>query len=256
MIIETETSTLELLHGNCLELMQHIPKGSADLILTDLPYGITNAAWDKRLPFDKLWNLYNTILKDNGVAVLFAIQPFTARLINSNLAAYRYSWYWLKANATGAAYARYQPMRRIEEICVFYRKKGTYNPQGLMPLGKPIKKRGSESTLYRRNLNKVHVQRYTHWPANVLEFKKDGKIHPTQKPVELLEYLVKTYTNENETILDSCMGSGSTGMAVKNVGGGRKFIGIEKDDYFFNKACEWLSDDEKPMNDNTIGLIL
>ena len=245
MKIKTDTSTLELLHGDCLELMQNIPENSVDLILTDLPYGVTAAAWDKRLPFDKLWDLYNTILKDNGVAVLFAIQPFTARLINSNLDAYRYSWYWLKTNVTGAAYARYQPMRRIEEICVFYRRKGTYNPQGLIPLRKFIKKKGSETTLYRRNLNKAHVQRYTHWPVNVLEFKKDGKIHSTQKPVELLEYLVKTYTNENETILDSCMGSGSTGMAVKRAGGGRKFIGIEKDDYFFEKACKWLADDGK-----------
>lgn len=242
MKIETDTSSLELLHGDCLELMQHIPENSIDLILTDLPYGITAAAWDKRLPFDRLWELYNKLLKVDGVAVLFAIQPFTARLINSNLAAYRYSWYWLKPHVTGAAYARYQPMRRIEEICVFYRKKGTYNPQGLISLGKPIKKRGSKSTLFGRNLNNVYFQRYTHWPVNVLEFKKDGKIHPAQKPLELLEYLVKTYTNENETILDSCMGSGSTGMAVKSVGGGRKFIGIEKDDHFFSKACEWLAD--------------
>lgn len=249
MIFKTETSTLELFHGDCLELMRHIPENSVDLILTDLPYGITNAPWDKRLPLDKLWELYNAVLKDNGIVALFAIQPFTTQLINSNLAAYRYSWYWLKQRATGAAYARYQPMRRIEEICVFYRKKGTYNPQGLVPLEKLTIRRGSTSILFKRNLNNVYVPKYTHWPVNVLEFKKDGEIHSAQKPLGLLEYLVKTYTNENETILDSCMGSGSTGMAVRRAGGGRKFIGIEKDDCFLKKAYEWLVAQEKPTND-------
>lgn len=234
---------MKLLHGDCLELMKDIPDGSVDLILCDPPYGTTDCKWDSVLPFDKLWTEYNRILKPNGAAVLFCAQPFTTELIASNRKAFRYCWYWLKNNATGFAYARYQPMRRVEDICVFYRKKPTYNPQGLIAIQgekmKTLRKSAParESVYNTRTLMKAYTPRFTNWPKNVLQFKGEHGHHPTQKPVALLEYLVKTYTNEGDTVLDNCMGSGSTGVAVKRVGG-RHFIGIEQDRNYFEIARE------------------
>lgn len=234
---------MKLLNGDCLELMKDVPDESVDLILCDPPYGTTACSWDSVLPFDKLWKEYNRILKPNGAAVLFSAQPFTTQLISSNPKAFRYCWYWLKNQATGFTFAKYQPMRRVEDICVFYRKMPTYNPQGLVVLPEEKQKvrrksRPKRESIYKtRTLMKEYVPRFTNYPKNVLQFNTERGLHPTQKPVPLLEYLVRTYTNEGDTILDNCMGSGSTGVAVKRVGG-RHFIGIEQNKQYFDIARE------------------
>lgn len=211
--------------------MKDIPGESIDMILCDLPYGMTDCKWDSIIPFAPLWEQYKRVIKPNGAIVLFSIQPFTTRLIQSNLKQYRYNWYWKKNNKTGAPFAKVQPMRCIEDICVFYKHKPTYNPQGLIKLDKPIiKTKRTKKGVYDAFRGKISPQKYTNYPAHLLDFKNDAvdnknRLHPTQKPVALLEYLVKTYTNEGETVLDNCMGSGSTGVAAVNTK--RKFIGIE-----------------------------
>lgn len=231
---------MKLLNGDCLKLMKDIPDGAVDMILCDLPYGTTDCSWDDVLPFGELWEQYDRLLKPNGVAALFAAQPFTTELIMSNRKAFRYCWYWLKNQSTGFAYARYQPMRRVEDICVFYKQRPTYNPQGLKEAvnAKPRRKREAArgTTIYHMDtLSKEYTPRFTNWPKNVLEYNTERGLHPTQKPVPLLEYLVRTYTNEGDTVLDNCMGSGSTGVAVKRVGG-RHFIGIEQNKVYFDIA--------------------
>lgn len=232
---------MQLLHGDCLKLMKDIPDGSVDLVLCDPPYGTTECSWDSVLPFDQLWAEYDRLLKLDGAAVLFAAQPFTTSLIESNRKAFRYCWYWLKNQATGFTYARYQPMRKVEDICVFYRKHGTYNPQGLMEIyGAKVKRKRAprrESVYKADTLTRDYIPRFKNWPKNVLRFNTERGLHPTQKPVPLLEYLVKTYTNEGDTVLDNCMGSGSTGVAVQRVGG-RHFIGIEQNKVYFDIARE------------------
>lgn len=232
---------MQLLNGDCLKLMKEIPDGAVDLVLCDPPYGTTDCSWDSVLPFDQLWGEYNRLLKPDGAAVLFAAQPFTTQLISSNQKAFKYCWYWLKNQPTGFTFARYQPMRKIEDICVFYRKHGTYNPQGLQVVkgakprrNKALKKDG----VYKMDtLMQEYTPRFKNYPKNVLQFDTERGLHPTQKPVPLLEYLVKTYTNEGDTVLDNCMGSGSTGVAVKRAGG-RHFIGIEQNKVYFDIACE------------------
>ena len=222
-----------------MKLMKDIPDGSIDLILCDPPYGVTSAEWDSILPFDELWVEYNRVLKPNGAVVLFAAQPFTTQLINSNPNAYRYCWYWLKNMPTGFAFARYQPLRRIEDICVFYRKKPTYNPQGLVVIPeekrKVARRRKPRYGGLFNTLTKTYTTKYTNYPKNVLQFDCERGLHPTQKPVALLEYLIRTYTNEGDTILDNCMGSGSTGVAAVKVGG-RHFIGIEQNENYYTIA--------------------
>lgn len=231
----------EVFNGECIEIMRSIPSNSVDLVLCDLPYGTTNCSWDNIIPFDSMWEQYNRIIKDNGAIVLFSAQPFTTKLINSNLKNYKYSWYWIKNISTGFAFAKHQPMRKVEDINVFYKKKPLYIPQGLIELDKPIiKKRKSKisnrDTIYNKEtLMKEHIVKYTNYPNNILSFNKESKtVHPTQKPVDLLEYLIKTYTVEGDVVLDNCMGSGSTGVASGNLK--RKFIGIELDKNYFNIA--------------------
>lgn len=237
-----------LLNGDCLELMKDIPDGSVDMILCDLPYGTTRCNWDTVLPLDKLWQEYNRILRYDGAAVLFSAQPFTTHLIHSNKKAFRYCWYWIKNTYTGFASARYQPMRKVEDICVFYRKHGTYNPQGLQKIiGGKVKHRKlkeGESVYNQHTLVKPHTPKYENYPKNVLQFASERGYHPTQKPVPLLEYLIRTYTNDRDTILDNCMGSGSTGVAAKRVGN-RNFIGIELDEGYYNIACKRIEEAEK-----------
>lgn len=232
---------MKLLNGDCMKLMKEIPDGSVSLILCDPPYGTTDCSWDSILPFEPLWEEYNRIMKLDGAAVLFSAQPFTTRLIQSNLKAFRYCWYWLKNQPTGFTYARYQPMRKVEDICVFYRKHGTDNPQGLTVIEKPRLKRKKPQTresIYKSgSLLKEYTPRFKNYPKNVLRFDSERGYHPTQKPVPLLEYLVRTYTNEGDLILDNCMGSGSTGVAVKRVGG-RRFIGMEQNKIYFDIAQE------------------
>ncbi len=227
-----------LYQGDCLIQMMKIPDKSIDLILCDLPYGMTDCKWDTVIPFPELWEQYRRVIKDNGAMVLFSAQPFTTKLIHSNIKDFRYCWYWLKQQATGFTYAKYQPMRRIEDICVFYRKAPTYNPQGLIEIKNPKPRKhnankGGELWAVRSSAGE-YTSRFKNYPKNVLEFGSERGLHPTQKPVALLEYLIKTYTNEGDTVLDNCMGSGSTGVASKNTG--RHFIGIELSEHYFNIA--------------------
>ena len=227
--------------------MKDIPDGSVDLILCDPPYGTTDCSWDSVLPFDKLWEQYNRVLKPNGAAVLFSAQPFTSQLINSNRKAFRYCWYWLKNQPTGFTFARYQPMRRIEEICVFYKKMPTYNPQGVQTIqGAKVKRKNppSRESVYKMTtLMNDYTPRFKNYPKNVLQFNTERGLHPTQKPVPLLEYLVKTYTHEGETVLDNCMGSGSTGVACARTG--RHFIGIEQNTQHYETAQKRITEEVK-----------
>lgn len=230
--------------------MKDIPGESIDMILCDLPYGTTDCKWDNVIPFAPLWTQYKRIIKQNGAIVLFSAQPFTTKLIYSNLKNYRYNWYWKKNNVTGFTYARYQPMRCIEDICVFYKKRPQYNPQGLIELDKPKgrQKKALDDSVYKSHtLDKPHMQKYTNYPRHLLEFKNEAvnhknRYHPTQKPVKLLEYLVKTYTSEGDVVLDNCMGSGSTGIACINTN--RNFIGMEKDLKYYTIAKERISQHE------------
>lgn len=232
---------------DCITGMESIPDGSIDMILTDLPYGMTACKWDSIIPTDKLWAQYNRILKPNGAVLLFAVQPFTTTLINSNPKNYRYNWYWRKNNKTGAPFSKVQPMRCVEEILVFYRKAPTYNPQGIKKLKNPRINKTRANGVYRQAKNES-VQMFTNYPDHLLEFKGvsatgESRIHPTQKPVALLEYLIRTYTNPGETVLDSCAGSGSTAVACINTG--RNFIGFEKEEEYYHKAVERIQDRNK-----------
>lgn len=317
---------LKLYKGDCLEIMSNIPNKSVDLILCDLPYGLTDCSWDTVIPFESLWKQYRRVLKINGTAVLFGNQPFMSDLINSNKSEYSHTWYWKKNNVTGTLLAKKMPMRCIEEIAVFrcnapgknnaglyqnlrdyffaeleksglkrkdvdkilnnsmsshyftrgqyftipskenyeklqaatgcfkrpyedikteYNKQGfnfTYNPQGVRKRDKPrikVEHENNQGSVYASVKPKTYTVTMTGYPKNLLEI--DGlnpnakdRLHPTQKPVELLEYLIKTYSNEGETVLDNCMGSGSTGVAAVKTN--RKFIGIELDEKYFDIA--------------------
>jgi site-specific DNA-methyltransferase (adenine-specific) len=217
--------------------MQDIPDKSIDMILCDLPYGMTDCGWDSIIPFADLWKQYNRIIKENGPVVLFSAQPFTTKLIYSNIKQFKYCWYWVKPYSTGFCFAKYQPMRRVEDICVFYKKGGAYYPQGLIELKNAKEKKKSKAGNIYSGLNKAYTPKWTNYPTNILKY--DGvknRLHPTQKPVELLEYLIKTYTKPGEVVLDNCMGSGSTGEAAQNTG--RRFIGIEKEKKFYEIAKE------------------
>lgn len=234
---------VKLLQGDCLEVMSKIPDGSIDMILCDLPYSTTDCKWDAIIPFEPLWKQYNRIIKQNGAIVLFAAQPFTTKLIQSNMKDFRYCWYWKKNNKTGFTFARYQPMRCIEDICVFYKKAPIYNPQGIIALENPKprqKKTVAEDAIYKHDaLMKEFTPRFTNYPTHLLEYANEAKngrnrLHPTQKPVALLEYLIRTYTKPGELVLDNCMGSGSTGVAAVN--SGRRFIGIEKEQNYYDIA--------------------
>ena len=234
----------QLLNGDCLELMKDIPDGSIDMILCDLPYGTTDCKWDSIIPLDKLWEEYMRVIKENGAIVLTAAQPFTTQLIHSNRRLFKYCWYWIKNTPTGFCFAKHQPMRKVEDVCVFYKKAPKYNPQGLVKienskpkLRKEIKRK---DWIYRDTLNGEFTPQWTNYPNNVLEFKSERGYHPTQKPVPLFEYLIKTYTDEGMTVLDSCMGSGTTGVACLNTN--RRFIGIEQDETYFKVALERIGD--------------
>lgn len=235
---------INLLQGDCLELMKNVSDKSIDMVLCDLPYGTTRCKWDSIIPFEPLWEQYNRIIKDNGAIVLFSQMPFTAVLVMSNFKMFRYEWIVEKSIATGFLNAKRMPLKCHENICVFYKKLPTYNPQ--MTKGKPynIKRRGCGAH-YGNIENTTTENDGTRYPRDVL---KDlwkpycgGKMHhPTQKPVPLLEYLIKTYTNEGETVLDNCMGSGSIGVACVNMN--RNFIGIELDENYFKVADKRIKD--------------
>lgn len=226
---------IELLHGDCLELMAGIPDKSTDFILCDLPYGTTENEWDSIIDLKELWKQYDRIIKDNGCIALFAQCPFDKILAISNISMLRYEYIWIKDNATGFLNANKMPLKKTENILIFYKKLPTYNPQ--MKSGKPyICKQGGGSTNYNKFAdNVVTVNEGLRYPDNVLKFNRDKeKFHPTQKPILLLEYLIKTYTNKGDLVVDNCMGSGSTGVACKLTD--RKFIGIELNKEYFDIA--------------------
>lgn len=234
-------TTVQLIQGDCLEYMKEIPDGSVDMVLCDLPYGTTHNRWDAVIPTAPLWEQYNRVLKDNGVVVLFGTGLFSADLMNSQRKAWRYNLVWEKSTVTGFLNAKKQPLRKHEDILVFYRKLPVYNPQ--ITDGHPRK---ISTAAHKRNCAKspnygdyglTTYDSTKRYPVSVLKFKTDKQksaLHPTQKPVALLEYLIKTYTNEGETVLDNCMGSGSTGVACVNTN--RKFVGIELDEKYFEIA--------------------
>ena len=236
---------INLLQGDCLELMKNIQDKSIDMVLCDLPYGTTRCKWDSIIPFEPLWGQYNRIIKDNGAIVLFSQMPFTAVLVMSNLKMFRYEWIVEKSMATGFLNAKRMPLKCHENICVFYKKLPTYNAQ--MTKGKPYSMtRRDIGGQYLHNFESIETKNEgTRCPRDILRdlWKPycGGKMyHPTQKPVPLLEYLIKTYTNESETVLDNCMGSGSTGVACVNTN--RNFIGIELDENYFKIADERIKD--------------
>lgn len=225
-----------LYKGDCLEIMPILESKSIDMILCDLPYGTTACKWDVAIPFKDLWAEYDRIIKENGAIVLFGSDPFSTKLKNSNLKNYRYEWVWQKEQGVNFLMAKKQPLRCHEIISVFYKKQPTYNPQ--FEKGQPyITKRKCQTVeIYNQKTAPITKNSGYRYPKSVIKFNRERGLHPTQKPVALLEYLIKTYTNENELVLDNCMGSGSTGIACLNTG--RRFIGIEKDEKYFNIASE------------------
>lgn len=233
----------KLYNCDCMEGMKLIPDKSVDMILCDLPYGTTACKWDTIIPFRPLWEQYERIIKDNGAIVLFGSQPFTSSLVMSNLKLFRCEWIWEKETAANYGLAKKQPLKIHESIIVFSKNPSIYNPQGLIPYNKMGRKRGKTAEHTRvesQSWTTKNFQTHTNYPKTILKFsKKDDKgIHPTQKPVALFEYLIRTYTNEGETVLDNCMGSGTTAIAAQNTN--RRFIGFELDKGYFSKAQERL----------------
>lgn len=237
---------IDLRQGDCLDIMATIPDGSVDAVITDPPYGTTACKWDSVIPFEPMWEQLNRIIKPNGAIVLFGNEPFSSMLRLSNLNNYKYDLKWDKIRGSNFATVKIRPFNSFEDICIFYKKQPTYNPQ--MFDGKPyISKQGYVGESKQTGLIKKEVitksdgQRY---PLSIIKFSKESGHHPTQKPVALLEYLIKTYTNENETVLDFTMGSGTTGVACVNTN--RNFIGIEKEEKYFKISEDRL---QKALND-------
>lgn len=236
-----------MINAECLEAMSELPTASIDMVLCDLPYGTTACKWDAVIPFEPLWNAYRRITKPNAAIVLTASQPFTTALIASNLIHFKYCWVWDKVRGVGFQIAKFRPMMRTEDVVIFVNGNGalaTYNPQ--MTKRDRIKK----SKCYSRSdsnplaYNDEQVREYSQkYPTNVIEISnanQKGKTHPTQKPVALMEYLIKTYTRPRQVVLDNTMGSGTTGVACVNTG--RRFIGIERDETYFKVACDRIAE--------------
>lgn len=231
---------INLMHGDCLELMKEIPDGSVDLVLCDLPYGTTACKWDSVIPFEPLWEQYRRIAKKNAAIVLTASQPFTTALIASNYKMFKYCWVWEKTMGTNPSVVKFQPFKKHEDIVVFSQYKHNYYPQmeeGKAYVDNRTTERKTQSvmgeSLARR---KPIINKGWRYPSSVQTFKNSNhnSLHPTQKPVALMEYLIRTYTNGGDVVLDNCMGSGTTGVACKNLN--RKFIGIERDEEYFKIA--------------------
>lgn len=253
----------KLIHGDCLEEMKNIPDGSVDLILTDPPYGTTACKWDSVIPFDLMWEQLRLIIKPNGAIALFGSEPFSSALVMSNPKIFKYKWTWNKSRVSNHLNSKHQPLRCIEDILVFYQKKCVYNPILRDRLQKNIRDTkdclsdGKNRVTYGKTREgflfnegrTIPIKKG--YPLDLLEFTQVGtnggkRFHPTQKPIALLEYLIKTYTNENETVLDFTMGSGSTGIACLNTN--RNFIGIEKDDNYFQIAKDRI-ENHVPQNE-------
>lgn len=231
---------IELIQGDCLEEMKNIPDGSVDMVLCDPPFGTTACKWDTIIPLEPMWEQLRRVIKTNGAIVMFGGEPFSSALRMSNIKSYKYDWIYRKPQGVDPLMARYRPMNDIENILVFSKKQPTYNEQ--LTVGKPYtverdkKGRKTEGMFIGEMRPTKTVNAGTRKPKRVLDFKQEKGLHPTQKPVALMEYLIKTYTNEGETVLDFTMGSGSTIVAAKNLN--RKAIGIELDETYFQIAKE------------------
>ena len=252
-----ESNDTKLIHGDCLEKMKDIPDGSIDMILCDLPYGTTACKWDSVIPFEPLWEQYKRVIKDNGAIVLFANEPFTSALITSNLSMFKYRVTWDKGQGSGFLNAKKMPLTRVEDICIFSISKNgnyTYNPiltdkplKNIRPIGNAKPRKAST---YGCNNGKCSddyditrsypTNLITQFNAKSAECNSLNRVHPTQKPVALLEYLINTYSNEGELVLDNTMGSGSTGVACINTN--RKFIGIELDEKYYDISCKRINE--------------
>ncbi len=242
----------QVIQGDCLEVMKDIPDKSIDMILCDLPYGTTACKWDTIIPFEPLWEQYKRIIKDNGAIVLTASQPFTSALVMSNVKMFKYEWVWLKSNKTGHLNGKCRPLKSHENILVYSKsearaggKNMKYSPQGLIEINKTVtesrKDKGINHNYFRESRNKKqYTQQFSSYPDALLSFPQDkNKFHPTQKPVALFEYLIKTYTNEGDLVLDSCAGSGTTGVAARNLN--RNFILIEQEQAYIDIINKRLS---------------
>ena len=278
--MDIKTEKYWLMEGNCLDRMKEIPDHSVDMILCDLPYGVTHCEWDSVIPFDRLWEQYQRVLKPYGNCLLFGTQPFISDVINSNRQSFSHVWYWIKNSVTGALNARRQPLRCIEEVAVFVcnipsktfgegyskareylreqkrlsglscqqlrdldgpmpkveERKAVYNPQGVRELRKEKVKRNQSKSIWGELKSDTYTQKMTGYPRHILRFDTDvTRLHPTQKPVDMLAYLIRTYSDDDAVVLDNCMGSGSTGAACAKTG--RRFIGIEMDPHYFEVSC-------------------
>ena len=230
----------KIYNEECIEGMKKIPDKSIDMILCDLPYGTTACKWDTIIPFEPLWEQYERVIKDNGAIVLTASQPFTTKLIDSNIDLFRNCWVWNKKISGNPLLAKHQPLKVHEDICVFSKKRHNYYPQ--MRKGKMRKKGGGRSKLFDMEMSAKYSDEY--YPISIIEFSNAKRgVHPTQKPVALFEYLIKTYTNEGETVLDNCMGSGTTAIACINTN--RKYIGFELDKEYYKASIERINNHVK-----------
>ena len=234
--------SIELIHGDCLEVMPTIESKSIDMILCDLPYGTTACKWDNIIPFDKLWEQYERIIKDNGAIVLFGNEPFSSCLRMSNIDNYRYDWKWRKTKPSGHLNAKKQPMRKFEDIMIFYKKSCAYFPQGLIEgnfnNNRKWRKIGVNNSHTYGSETEIPISKFSNYPVNELEFSNGNNnlLHPTQKPVALFEYLIKTYTNEGDLVLDNCAGSFTTAEACFNTN--RRSICIEKELKYYEIGVE------------------
>lgn len=234
---------MQLFLGDCLNALKHIADSTIDLVISDPPYGITRCEWDKVIPFEPLWAELERVTKPNAAILIFGAEPFSSHLRLSNLKNYRYDLIFEKSHSTGWLNANRQPLRAHENISVFYKKSPTYHPQKTAGhIRKTAKKHGTGSPIYGDTSNAHNYDSTERYPRSVLKFASDKQknaLHPTQKPIELLKYLIKTYSNQDDTVLDFAMGSGSTGAAALNLR--RDFVGIEINSEFFKTAQDWLN---------------
>src|SRR5574344_1670095 len=241
----------KVLQGDCLELMRNIPDKSIDMVLCDLPYGTTACKWDVIIPFEPLWEQYKRIIKDNGAIVLFGSEPFSSYLRLSNIKMYKYDWKWEKTKATGFFDAKKRPLNNFEDICVFYKKQCLYNPQ--MTKAQKIYKRGfvkrKKSDCYGEEKDFEQKETGKRYPKRIIKIENANTkdiVHPTQKPVALFEYLIKTYTNEGDLVLDNCAGSGTTAIACMNTN--RNYILMEKEQKYYDIIQDRIKEHTNQIN--------